>query len=120
VIWRGFGFAHGEGSFDRMVKAIAFSTVLAAACLPPLAAAADCTCRAFGQDIELGGSACLATSDGPRYAVCGMVLNNPSWQFSDTPCVPGQPAQVSSRHEGSILRGYVRASHAGRVTVSGR
>jgi hypothetical protein len=120
VIWRAFGFARGEGSFDRMVKAIAFSTVLAAACLLPLAAAADCTCRAFGQDIELGGSACLATSDGPRYAVCGMVLNNTSWRFSDTPCVPGQPAQVSSRHEGNILLGYVRTQRVPASDVSGR
>jgi hypothetical protein len=103
-----------------MVRAVGFSALLAAVFFTSPQAAADCTCRAFGLDVELGGSACLTTPDGPRYAVCGMVLNNTSWQFSDTPCVPGQPAQVSWRHEGSILRGYVRASHAGRVTVSGR
>ena len=93
-----------------MVKAIALGTALAAACLMPLAAVADCTCRAFGEDVELGGSACLTTPNGPRYAVCGMVLNNTSWQFSETPCVPGQPAQVSTRHEGNVLRGYARAN----------
>jgi hypothetical protein len=51
------------------------------------AAAADCTCRARGQEFELGQSTCLQTAKGARIATCGMVLNNTSWQFSDTPCV---------------------------------
>jgi hypothetical protein len=51
------------------------------------AAAADCTCRARGQAFELGQSTCLATPKGARIATCGMVLNNTSWQFSETPCV---------------------------------
>ena len=51
------------------------------------AAAADCTCRARGQEFELGQSTCLATPQGARVATCGMVLNNTSWHFSDTPCV---------------------------------
>jgi hypothetical protein len=101
-----------------MVRAVAFGTVLAACFMSQ--AAADCTCRAFGQDVELGGSACLTTPDGPRHAVCGMVLNNTSWQFSDMPCVPGQPAQISTRHEGNILRGYVRAHRMPAGDVSGR
>ena len=93
-----------------MVRAIGFGMVLAAAvCLVPRAAFADCTCRAFGEDVELGGSACLTTPNGPRYAVCGMVLNNTSWQVSEMPCVPGQPAQISTRHEGNVLFGYARA-----------
>jgi hypothetical protein len=50
-------------------------------------AAADCTCRARGQEFALGQSTCLATAKGARIATCGMVLNNTSWQFSDTPCV---------------------------------
>ena len=51
------------------------------------AAVADCICRARGQEFELGQSTCLATPKGARIATCGMVLNNTSWQFSDTPCV---------------------------------
>jgi hypothetical protein len=53
------------------------------------AASADpnCICRARGQQFELGASICLPTSKGARMATRGMVLNNTSWQFSDTPCV---------------------------------
>jgi hypothetical protein len=80
-----------------MVKTIGFGTVLAAAFFVTLPAAADCTCRAFGRDFELGDAACLSTPNGPRFATCGMVLNNTSWHMSDMPCVPaqGQPAHVS-------------------------
>ena len=49
--------------------------------------AADCICRAQGREFELGQTVCLASPKGPRIATCGMVLNNTSWQFSDTPCV---------------------------------
>jgi hypothetical protein len=81
-----------------MVGTIRLGTVVAAvAILVPQLAAADCTCRALGRDFELGRSACLATPNGPRYATCGMVLNNTSWRISDTPCilVQGEPEQVS-------------------------
>ena len=62
------------------------------------AAAADCTCRARGQEFELGQSTCLATPKGARIATCGMVLNNTSWQFSDTPCVvSAAPARKPAR-----------------------
>lgn len=63
-------------------------------------ALADCTCRAFGRNFELGASACLMTPSGPRLAVCGMVLNNTSWRFSDAACAvigggsPAGPAQT--------------------------
>lgn len=50
-------------------------------------AAADCICRAQGREFELGQSVCLQTPRGARIATCGMVLNNTSWQFSETPCV---------------------------------
>jgi hypothetical protein len=30
---------------------------------------------------------CLQTPKGPRIAVCVMVLNNTSWQISETPCI---------------------------------
>jgi hypothetical protein len=51
------------------------------------ALAAECTCRSQGRDYELGKSVCLQSPKGPRIATCGMVLNNTSWQFSETPCV---------------------------------
>jgi hypothetical protein len=72
------------------------------------AAAADCTCRARGQAFELGQSTCLATPKGARIATCGMVLNNTSWRFSDTPCVvsdlparkPASAATHTHHHHG--------------------
>jgi hypothetical protein len=51
------------------------------------ALAADCTCRSQGRDYELGKTVCLQSPKGARIATCGMVLNNTSWQFSETPCV---------------------------------
>jgi hypothetical protein len=55
-------------------------------------AAADCTCRAFGRNFELGTSVCLSTPQGSRLATCGMVLNNTSWDVSSTSCVAARPA----------------------------
>ena len=73
------------------------ATLAVVATVLPLPAAADCTCRALGKDFELGRSVCLSTSQGPRLATCGLVLNNTSWHFSDAPCVVGQefPGRVS-------------------------
>ena len=66
-------------------------------------AAADCTCRAGGRDYALGSSICLPTPAGLRLAVCGMVVNNTSWQVSAAPCVGvrlDQPARETrvTRH----------------------
>ena len=62
--------------------------------------AADCTCRSQGRDYDLGKSMCLSTPKDARIATCGMVLNNTSWQFSDTPCVILQaPDDTPVRHE---------------------
>ena len=62
--------------------------------------AADCTCRSQGRDYELGNSVCLQTPKGARIATCGMVLNNTSWQFSDTPCVISElPVDAPGRRE---------------------
>ena len=62
--------------------------------------AAECTCRSQGHDYELGKSVCLQTPKGARIATCGMVLNNTSWQFSDTPCVISQASDgTPARHE---------------------
>jgi hypothetical protein len=66
-------------------------------------AAADCTCRSQGRDFELGQSTCLQTPKGARIATCGMVLNNTSWTFTDTPCVvsnarpDAEPARAAAR-----------------------
>ena len=76
---------------------------LSAAALAALlntSAQADCTCRAQGRNFEQGQAVCLATPNGPRIATCGMVLNNTSWQFSDTPCVISQaPDEAPPRQD---------------------
>ena len=54
-------------------------------------ALADCTCRAQGRNFEQGQAVCLTTPGGPRIATCGMVLNNSSWEISQSPCVYSQP-----------------------------
>ncbi len=54
-------------------------------------AQADCTCRAQGRNFDLGQAVCLTTPDGPRIATCGMVLNNSSWELSQSPCVYSRP-----------------------------
>jgi hypothetical protein len=46
----------------------------------------ECYCRAQGKMFALGESACLKTSEGPRIAQCGMVLNNTSWRFTTQAC----------------------------------
>ncbi len=63
-----------------------------------LAARAEslCTCRARDRSFELGQTVCLQTPNGPRMAVCVMVLNNTSWQISQTPCV-GAGVQPAAR-----------------------
>ena len=77
---------------DFRIRRTAVLAALATALSSP--AAADCTCRALGRDFELGRTVCLSTSQGPRLAICGMVLNNTSWRFSDVPCVVSQtPAE---------------------------
>ena len=77
-------------------------------------AAADCTCRAQGRDFQLGERACLTTPKGARLATCGMVLNNSSWQFSETPCTvsaappPDQPRPVQVQHGAANQRASLR------------
>jgi hypothetical protein len=46
----------------------------------------SCVCRGNDRTFEEGQTTCLRTSEGPRLATCGMVLNNMSWMFSDRPC----------------------------------
>ena len=69
----------------------------------------NCICRARGKEFELGQSTCLPSPKGPRIATCGMVLNNTSWQFTDTPCVisqapPAKPGALAGRGGAATLR----------------
>jgi hypothetical protein len=48
--------------------------------------AAECTCRAQGRDHTVGTTICLSTGNGSRLATCGMMLNNTTWEMSQTPC----------------------------------
>ena len=76
-------------------------------------AAADCTCRSQGRDYELGRSVCLQSPKGARIATCGMVLNNTSWQFTETPCVISaapdtEPVARGERGGAATLRADLR------------
>ena len=74
--------------------------LLALIALTGASPAADCTCRSQGRDYELGKSVCLQSPKGARIATCGIVLNNTSWQFSDTPCVISEaPADMPAPRE---------------------
>lgn len=65
-------------------------------------ASADCTCRALGREYQKGEMVCLRNPAGQtRLATCGMVLNNSSWEFSNTPCVSSRraaPVKMSALH----------------------
>ena len=81
-----------------VILAFAIDALISAAAADP-----DCTCRARGRDFVLGQSVCLATPSGARIATCAMVLNNTSWQFTETPCVvshlpPARRPVVQTRH----------------------
>lgn len=73
---------------------------------------ADCTCRWQGRDYDLGQSVCLASPKGPRIATCGMVLNNTSWQFSETPCVVSKAPPAESR-PASLSHDHKHHHHGG-------
>jgi len=73
----------------QRLLSISFGAAVLAATLS-VPAQADCTCRAQGRLFEQGQAVCLATANGPRIATCGMVLNNSSWELSQTPCVSSE------------------------------
>jgi hypothetical protein len=83
---------------------------------------ADCICRAQGREYELGKTACLATPKGPRLATCGMVLNNTSWQFSDTPCVVSSSVEPAADREQALVSRFrsspAFAAHSERTSKS--
>ncbi len=59
---------------------------LVAALGAPAEAGPQCSCRYKGQDVPVGGQACLKTPHGMRVATCGFELNNTSWKFSKRSC----------------------------------
>jgi len=94
-----------------VLLALATDALISAAAADP-----DCTCRARGQAFELGQSTCLPSPKGPRMATCGMVLNNTSWQFTDTPCVisraapQDEPIALPERGSAATLHADLRAA----------
>ena len=84
-------------------------------------AAADCTCRWQGRDYELGRSVCLQSPKGARIATCGMVLNNTSWQFTETPCtvsaVPQDLPEAASERATAYGHAHVH-SHGTQATLA--
>jgi hypothetical protein len=81
----------------------------------PSVADPDCTCRAQGRDFTLGQSVCLATPKGARIATCAMVLNNTSWQFTETPCVVSRLPPAKPPHH--AYRAGVQTRHTRQVMV---
>jgi hypothetical protein len=66
----------------------------------PARAGAPCTCRYFGQRLELGAQVCLRTPQGLRVARCGLELNNTAWKITKTPCTPLAMAQPGPKRRG--------------------
>lgn len=93
----------------------AFLLVVAAVASTVTTAAADCTCRSQGRDFEVGESTCLQTPKGARIATCGMVLNNTSWTFTDTPCVvsSAQPEEEPARAAARARDHHAHHRHGG-------
>ena len=92
------------------------SLLAAEALLSP--ASADCTCRSQGRDYDLGQSVCLQSPKGARIATCGMVLNNTSWQFTETPCTvsagAGRTARAGWRGQRITITRTARKPHSPR------
>jgi len=85
----------------RVIAPTAAVTLLAVLAASPAGADPKCTCRAYGRNFELGQTACLMTPKGGRLATCGLMLNNTSWQFSDTACTVSAiaPRMVAARRD---------------------
>ncbi len=89
-----------------MRRSVVLMIVPLLAAVVPTAASADCTCRFQGRNYDVGQNVCMGTPGGARIATCGMVLNNTSWQFSETPCVvskapPAEPPAKAAAHDHS-------------------
>ena len=90
------------------------SLLAAEALLSP--ASADCTCRWQGRDYDLGQSVCLQSPKGARIATCGMVLNNTSWQFTETPCTVSQAPDASPAPAGAAAHHH--HAHGTQATLA--
>jgi hypothetical protein len=57
----------------------------------------SCTCRFKGESYAIDSCVCLSTSEGPRLACCGFVLNNTSWNFTKKLCpvAEGSPSMTN-------------------------
>lgn len=66
--------------------------------------APPCTCRYFGQRYDIGDSVCLSQPEGRKIAVCTMVINNPSWQVTNTPCPSAGPDQSKWKFAADMAR----------------
>ncbi|WP_293795563.1 hypothetical protein [uncultured Bosea sp.] len=55
---------------------------------PRLAQAPEplCFCWNGGRKIAEGSKSCIRTTQGPRVATCGRVVNMMSWEVSETAC----------------------------------
>lgn len=89
-------------------------SLIAADALTP--ASADCTCRSQGRDYELGQSVCLQSPKGARIATCGMVLNNTSWQFTETPCTVSAVPQAHPAPAGAAAQHH--HGHGAQATLA--
>lgn len=74
----------------------------------------NCTCRYKGQAYALESCVCLTTSEGPRLACCGMVLNNTSWKFTEKHCpvVETEPPTINQS-----LAAWANKSRPGDRTI---
>ena len=71
-------------AFKACFAAMAFAILMAGS--GSVLAGENCTCRFKGQSFALDSCVCLSTSEGPRMACCGYVLNNTSWNFTKKLC----------------------------------
>ena len=96
-----------------MGRSLAALVVVGAITVAP-AALADCTCRGRdGTAVELGGTICLTTTEGPRLARCEMVQNVSSWRTTQDSCPMARFSPVGS----PVVLGAV---DAGRVAALAR
>lgn len=88
-----------------VVAAVLFATGTTLV-VAPVARAAECTCRLPGQQrVELGGTACLPTPQGPRLARCVIDVNITSWKNLNLPCpVSAAPEAEPLRRSAALWR----------------
>jgi len=75
--------------------AIAFAMFVASSAVA--LAGPSCTCRFKGESYAIDSCVCLSTSEGPRLACYGFVLNNTSWNFTKKLCpvAEGSPSMTN-------------------------